>query len=427
MEIELSRAERLRGEVTPPPDKSISHRAVLFSSVAKGRSAVRNFLRSEDTLSTLNAMRALGVEAEDRGEEILIDGRGLHGLKEPFRPLDCGNSGTTMRLLAGLLSGNPFFCVLAGDDSLSARPMERVIAPLSLMGARILARESGKYPPLAISGGGLKPIRYEMPVASAQVKSAVLLAGLYAEGETTVVEPVRSRDHTERMLPAFGARCRAEGLAVTVEGGAELRGLDIEVPGDFSAAAFLISAALMVDDSELLVKNVGINPTRTGFLEVLFEMGAKIEVLNRREVSGEPVADILCRASELSAVEVGRGKVPSMIDEFPVFCVLASRARGITRIRGAEELRVKETDRIKAMAKGLRAMGAKVEEYEDGLDVEGPVGLRGAAVDSRGDHRVAMSFSVAALAAEGKTRILDAGAVGVSFPRFYDTLKEVAA
>jgi len=398
----------------------------MFSSIARGRSAIRNFLRSEDTLSTLNAMQALGVEAEDRAGEIIIEGRGLGGLKEPLRPLDCGNSGTTMRLLAGLLSGNPFFSVLTGDDSLSLRPMDRVIAPLSLMGSRIMARGGGKYPPLAISGGGLKPVRYEMPVASAQVKSAVILAGLYAPGETTVVELVKSRDHTERMLPAYGARCSMEGLAVRVEGGAELRALDVTVPGDFSSAAFFIAAALMVEGSELLVKNVGMNPTRTGFIDVLLEMGAKIEVINRREVSGEPAADILCRASELKAVDVGRDRVPSMIDEFPVFCVLASQGRGVTRIRGAEELRVKESDRIQAMAEGLKAMGARVEEYGDGLDIEGPARLRGATVGSRGDHRVAMSFSVAALAAEGKTRILDAEAVGVSFPRFYDTLKEVA-
>jgi 3-phosphoshikimate 1-carboxyvinyltransferase len=426
LEIELARAGRLKGEITPPPDKSISHRAVIFSSIAKGKSVVRNFLRAADTLSTLNAMRSLGVEVDD-GRELIIRGRGLRGLKEPLRPIDCGNSGTTMRLLAGVLSGNPFFSVLTGDESLSARPMDRVIRPMSMMGARILARDGDRYPPIAVSGGGLKAIRYEMPVASAQVKSAVLLAGLYAEGETVVVEKLKTRDHTERMLTACGAGLKTMGQEIIIKGGPELRAMDVAVPNDFSSAAFFIAAALMVEGSELTLRDVGMNPARTGFIDVLEMMGARVEVLDMRDVSGEPVADLRCRHSPLKAVEIGPATVPSMIDEFPVFCVLASQAEGVTRIRGAEELRVKESDRISSMADGLGNMGVEVEEVPDGMDIRGGTGLRGAPIESRGDHRVAMAFSVAALAADGKTSIRNAGAVDISFPGFYDILKRVTA
>jgi 3-phosphoshikimate 1-carboxyvinyltransferase len=423
--IRLSKASKgLAGDITPPPDKSISHRAMILSSIAKGKSIIRNFLRSADTLSTLEAFRTLGVSITG-DEEIVVEGRGLHGLKEPEAVIDCGNSGTTMRLLSGLLSGNPFFSVLAGDESLSRRPMGRVIKPLVKMGARIMARQDDKYPPLAISGGTLNAIHYEMPVASAQVKSALLLAGLYADGETEVVEALKSRDHTERMLKAYGVDIEIKGLSIRVRPGAELSGVEFDIPNDFSSAAFFMTAAAVVEKSDLTVKSVSVNPTRTGFLEVLKKMGADIEVRNEKDVSGEPVADICLRHSELKAVDVGADMVPSLIDEFPVLCVLATKANGTTRITGAGELRVKESDRIRAMAEGLKKMGADVQELEDGLIIGGNAKLKGAQIQSFGDHRVAMAFSIAALVAEGETAIYDAQAVDVSFPGFFDLLKAV--
>lgn len=425
MNVELTGAAKLRGEITPPPDKSISHRAAIFSSIARGRSVIRNYLRAGDTLTTLEALRALGAEVQEDGE-IIIKGRGLYGLREPDSPVYCGNSGTTMRLLAGLLSGQPFFSVLSGDGYLNRRPMKRVLRPMSLMGANVMAREGDAFPPIAIRGGRLKPIRYELPVASAQVKSAVLLAGLYAGGTTEVVETVKSRDHTERMLPAYGARVEADGLVTRVTGGVELRGVEVNVPNDFSSAAFFIAAALMVGDSELIVRDVGVNPTRTGFLDAIGKMGARVEVLDVREVSGEPVADLRCRTSALGAVEIGEDMIPFLVDEFPVLCVLASQAEGVTVISGAEELRVKESDRISAMAEGLGKMGVEVEEFRDGLSIKGKAALRGADIRSHGDHRIAMAFSVAALAAEGRTVIQDAGAADISFPGFFETLKGAA-
>ena len=426
MDVELSGTARLQGEITPPPDKSISHRALIFSSLAQGKSVIRNVLRASDTMSTLSAMRSLGVDILDDGD-IIVRGRGLHSLREPLRHIECGNSGTTMRLLAGVLSGNSFFSVLSGDESLNARPMERVIRPLRLMGAHIMARSGDRYPPMAVQGGDLRGIRYEMPVPSAQVKSAVLLAGLYAEGTTTVVESVKSRDHTERMLAAFGAELKTEGLEVIVQSAERLQGIDMTVPGDFSSAAFFIAAALTARGSDLILRGVGVNPSRTGFLRVLELMGAEVEVLQETLVSGEAVADLRVRSSELRGVVIGPDMVPSMIDEFPVLCALATQADGETSITGAGELRVKESDRIKAMAEGLKSMGVRLEELEEGIRIEGGAKLKGAEVDSFGDHRVAMSLAVAALNAEGTTRIRNAEAVDISFPGFFDLLKGVAA
>lgn len=430
MIIRLKRAAGLKGVITPPPDKSISHRAVLFSSIAKGKGVIRNFLRAADTTSTLNAMRSLGVEISEGGAgaeptiaELTIEGKGLLGLREPLNVIDCGNSGTTIRLIAGMLAGNPFFSVLTGDGSLRSRPMGRVITPLAKMGARIMARGGDKYPPMAIRGGGLSPVRYEMPVASAQLKSAIILAGLYARGETEIIEPVKSRDHTERMLRACGANIAVEGLRIKIRGGGELEACDFTVPGDFSSAAFFIAAALLVEGSELVIKGVGVNPARTGFLTAIQKMGALVDVENPRELSGEPVADLHCRHSELKAIDIEPGMIPSLIDELPVLCVLASQAEGITTIRGAEELRVKESDRIESMADGLIKMGAEVKAYEDGLSIKGRRALRGAGIDSFGDHRVAMSFAVASLVADGETSIEGAEAVDISFPGFFDKLK----
>ena len=423
----LIRSGALKGELSPPPDKSISHRALIFCSISNGRSRVKNLLMAEDPISTMNAMRALGADIRQYDNEIVITGTGLHGLREPEDVINCGNSGTTMRLLTGLLSAQPFFSVLTGDSSLRGRPMKRVITPLSMMGANIYGREQNSLAPLAIRGNRLKGIEYSSPVASAQVKSAVLLAGLYADGTTTVVEPRKSRDHTERMLPAFGANLKVDGLRVSVTPVDELHPQDITVPGDFSSAAFFLVAALVVKGSEVMIRNVCINPTRTGLIEVIKLMGGSMEILNERDVSGEPVADILCRyTDQLKAVDVPEELVPSMIDEFPIFSVLATQADGVTTIRGAEELRVKESDRIKTMATELSKMGAEVEEYPDGMSIRGPVKLRGATLQSHHDHRVAMALSVAALLAEGETTILGTEAVDISFPGFYDELKRLS-
>jgi 3-phosphoshikimate 1-carboxyvinyltransferase len=424
--IELESGGVLKGELAPPPDKSISHRAVMFASLARGTSRLRNVLRAKDTESTARAFSALGVDIEDRGEAFIVHGKGLRGLSEPSDVIDCGNSGTTIRLISGVLSGNDFFSVLTGDASLRTRPMARVIRPLGLMGADIRGRSGDKYPPLAIRGGGLKAIEYAMPMASAQVKSSLLLAGLYADGKTVVAEPAQSRDHTERMLPALGAAVEVEGLTVTISGGSELSPAEIVVPGDFSSAAFFIVAALISPESEITIRNVGINPTRTGLLRVLETMGARVEISERRDVSGEPVADLYCKScSNLKATEVTKEMVPSLIDEFPILCVAAAVADGTTTIRGAEELRVKESDRIAAMASELRKLGCDIEEYPDGLSIVGRAHLRGASVDSHGDHRIAMSMAVASLRATGRTTITGASAVDISFPGFFDIMSRL--
>lgn len=424
---ELRKVKGLKGEIIPPPDKSISHRAIIFSSIAKGKSSVRNFLRAEDTLSTLSAFRALGISIEERGDVLLIYGNGIHGLREPENIIDCGNSGTTIRLLSGILSGNPFFSVLSGDDSLRKRPMQRVIVPLRQMGAEIVGRDNDRYPPIAIKGKRLKPIKYKMPVASAQVKSAILIAGLYSDGETEIVEPLKSRDHTERMLLAFGANILVEGLSLRIDGAAELLGRDTVVPGDFSSAAFFIVASLLIKDSEVVIRSVGVNPTRTGLVDVLKRMGAEITIENIHEVSGEPVADIYCRgAGELRAVNIKKDEMPLLIDEFPILCIAATQADGITSITGAEELRVKESDRLGAMATELRKFGVELEEYPAGIAIKGRAVLRGCEVESYGDHRMAMSLAIAGLLAEGTTIINNASSVDISFPGFFDELERLS-
>lgn len=423
--IELTKSKGLRGEITPPPDKSISHRAIMFASMADGKSVVRNFLRAEDPLSTMRAFRQLGINISETGAgEVVIEGKGIKGLREPLDIIDCGNSGTTIRLIAGLLAGSPFFSVLTGDDSLKQRPMARVIEPLKKMGAIISARDGDKYPPLAISGTRLQAIEYKMPVASAQVKSCVMLAGLCADGTTKIIEQQKSRDHSERMLAAMGADVKVDGLIISVKGDSQLHAGDVTVPADFSSAAFFIAAALIVPNSEVIIKAVGMNPTRNGMLKIIKDMGADIRIESQREVSGEPVADIICStAQKLNAVKIGGDIVPSLIDEFPVICILAALADGITEIRGAEELRVKESDRIKAMACELSKLGVKVKEYPDGLDIYGGDGFKGGVVESYGDHRIAMALSVAALVAKDPVKINDAACVDISFPGFFERLK----
>lgn len=418
----------LRGELLLPPDKSISHRAIMFASIARGKSTVRNFLLAADPLSTINAFRMLGIEILEMNGSVTINGKGLYGLKEPFDVINCGNSGTTVRLIAGILAGSPFFSALTGDSSLRQRPMARVVAPLQAMGARISGRAGDKFLPVAIKGGGLRAMHFEMPVASAQVKSCLILAALYAAGTTTITEPYKSRDHTEKMLGSMGAHIEqgSPGKPIKVTGGAELDAYDITAPADFSSAAFFLAAALIVPGSEILIRNVGVNPTRTGMLDVMENMGAGVELLNRRETSGEQIADICCRTADtLKAVSINKESIPAVIDEFPILCVLATQAEGVTEIRGAGELRLKESDRIRTMATELRKLGAEVEEYPDGIAIKGGTALTGAAVDSHGDHRIAMSMAVAALVAEGTTVIENASCVDISFPGFFEQLKTV--
>lgn len=425
MRVELTASGALRGEIETPPDKSISHRALMFSSLAEGTSIIKNPLMAEDTISTMNAFGSLGVKIEQGKGMLTVTGAGMSGLRESAAPIDCGNSGTTMRLISGVLSGPPIKSMLLGDASLSRRPMKRVMTPLREMGADITASREDSFPPLIINGGGLRPIRYEMPVASAQVKSAIMLAALYADGLTEVVEKVRSRDHTERMLRAYGARVDVDGLSIKVTGNPALSAHDMEVPGDFSSAAFFIVAALITPGSELFIKNTGLNPTRTGLIDVLRRMGAHINIENERVVSGEPVGDLVCRYSRLKGVDVMPDEVPSLIDEFPVLCVAASIAEGVTTIKGAGELRVKESDRISGVAVPLRSMGVDVEEYDDGMSITGCESLEGAVVDSLGDHRIAMAFTIASMTAKGTTIIENADAVNVSFPGFFELVQKV--
>lgn len=414
----------LRGEFTPPGDKSISHRAVIIGSLAEGVTTVKGFLSCDDTISSLNAMRMLGVPIEMEGGIVRINGKGLYGLREPEDFVDAGNSGTTARLLSGILSAQKFFSVITGDRYLRVRPMERVVKPLALMGAKIWGRDGGKRLPLAIQGGKLSSVSYRLPVASAQVKSAILLAGLYTEGETEVLEPMSTRDHTERMLSYFGVNVQTNGAGVKVKSGETFKGGEITVPADISSAAFFIVAALINPHSEILVKNVGINLQRTGVIEILRRMGGSIEILNKKEVNGELVGDVLVRSSSLNAVEIGGEVIPKAIDELPVIAVAACFAEGETVIKDAKELRVKETDRIRAMITELRKLGADVEELEDGMVIRGKENLIGAECRSWGDHRIAMSLAVAATRAEGTTEIEDAECVSVSFPGFFDVMKK---
>ena len=409
-------ARRLEGEVLLPGDKSISHRALMLNAVADGEACVDGLSAGADVASTAGCLRALGVQIEDGR----VAGRGLAGLREPAGPLDCGNSGTTMRLLAGLLAGRPFSVTLTGDGSLSTRPMDRVVAPLRLMGAR------AETEPLRVGGAApLRGVTYESPVASAQVKSAVLLAGLSAEGPTSVVEPAATRDHTERMLEAMGAPVAREGRSVTVTGPVDaLRPLDVAVPRDLSAAAFWLVAAGLHADASVRMPGVGVNPTRTALLDLLEAAGVRVARLRPRLAGVEPVADLeVGTASKGRAFEVARTAAAELIDELPVLAVAAALLPGASRITGARELRVKESDRVSAMTAGLAAMGADVTELADGWEIRGPRHLEGARVASAGDHRVAMALAVAGLLADGETEIEDAECVDISYPGFWDQLE----
>lgn len=426
MKMVVEPRKSLRGRVSVPGDKSISHRAVMLGAIAGGTTEIDGFLAGADCLSTIACFRSLGVDIDGpRDGRVVVRGRGLDGLAEPGDVLDVGNSGTTIRLLSGILAGQRFYSVLTGDSSIRRRPMDRVTGPLRRMGAVIHGRRGGSLAPLTIVGGELKGIEYETPVASAQIKSAVLLAGLYADGSTTVREPQLSRDHTERMLSGFGATVRVEDRSVTVQPRPRLEGRRVVVPGDISSAAFLMVAALICPGSEVIIEGVGVNPTRTGVIDMLRTMGADIQILNQRHEAGEPVGDLIVRSSGLAGTTISGDIIPRAIDEIPAIAVAALYARGSTVIRDARELRVKETDRIAVLARELRKMGGQVEELEDGMVIEGGRPLRGAPVDSHGDHRLAMSLAVAGLQAGGRTEISATECIDVSFPGFEQLLHEL--
>jgi 3-phosphoshikimate 1-carboxyvinyltransferase len=415
----------LRGELTVPGDKSISHRAVIFGAIADGKSRIFNLSGGEDNSRTIQAFKDLGVEIQEEGGALAISGRGWSGLHPPAKVIDCGNSGTTMRLLSGILAGRPFVSTLDGDASLRQRPMQRIIDPLNQMGAEILSRNGTGTAPLAIRGAVLRGIHYLMPIASAQVKSAVLLAGLQAEGMTVVEEPQRSRDHTEIMIRAFGGKVENECKAVSISGPQRLTATDVHVPGDISSAAFYLVAAAAIDGSDLLIREVGCNPTRSGVIDVLIRMGASVESLRPRAESGEPVADLRVRGGRLRGVEIGPEMAARTIDEYPALSIAAALAEGVTIISGAKELRFKESDRISTMTKALRKLGVEVEEREDGMKIEGKRRLKGDQLETQGDHRVAMALTIAGLFSEGGVEIDDSTCVDVSFPGFFELLERI--
>lgn len=421
----LEKSNRLFGEVTIPGDKSISHRAVMFGALADGTTEVTNFLKGADCLSTISCFQKLGIEIENTPEHILIHGRGLHGLQSPTSVLDAGNSGTTTRLISGILAAQPFTCTLTGDSSIQTRPMKRIMEPLSMMGASIESVRHNDCAPLSISGRKLKGIHYRSKVASAQVKSCVLLAGLYASGETSVTEPTVSRNHSEIMLRYFGADVRTEGTTATIFPEPVLHGQRICVPGDISSAAYFIAAGLLVPNSEILIRNVGINPTRDGILRVARAMGGDITLLNVRE-EGEPTADLLVRSSSLHGTVVEGDLIPTLIDEIPVINIMAACAEGQTIIRDASELKVKESNRIDVMVQQLKSMGCDITATDDGMIINGGRPLHGTVIDSHLDHRIAMSFAVASLIADGTTEILGSDCVNISYPTFYQDLQRLS-
>ena len=422
--IKFERARQLRGEVTVPGDKSISHRAVMFGSVADGTTEVTNFLQGADCLSTIDCFRKMGIEIENTPDRILVHGKGLHGLSAPSDILDVGNSGTTTRLISGILAAQPFETTLTGDASIQKRPMRRIIEPLSLMGANISSVNDNDCAPLRIVGGPLHGIHYHSRIASAQVKSAILLAGLYADGKTTVTEPAVSRNHTEIMLNYFGASVSTEGCTASIEPDPILRGQKVSVPGDISSAAYFIAAGLLVPGAEVLIRNVGINPTRDGILKVAQAMGGDITYLNVNH-DGEPTADLLVRHSVLHGTTIEGAIIPTLIDELPIINIMAACADGTTIIKDAEDLRAKESNRIDVMVDHLSAMGCDITGTQDGMIIEGGKPLHGTTVDPHMDHRIAMSFAIASLVADGTTEIMDSDIVTVSYPNFYEDLRRL--
>ncbi|MFT9847579.1 3-phosphoshikimate 1-carboxyvinyltransferase [Aneurinibacillus sp. REN35] len=419
--------QRINGTITVPGDKSISHRAVMFSALAEGTTTIEGFLPGADCLSTISCFRKLGIVIEQEGDRVRVEGKGWYGLKEPSDILDIGNSGTTIRLIMGILATQPFHSVLIGDESIARRPMKRVTDPLRQMGADIAGRQNGEYTPLSVRGGTLRGMEYHSPVSSAQIKSAVLLAGLGSVGETTVYEPELSRDHTERMLRSFGVQVESFAGGVRVQGGQRLVSPGhIRVPGDISSAAFPLVAAAVIPESHIIVQNVGLNPSRSGIIDVLKEMGADVVLHNEREEGGEPVADIEITYAPLKGIEISGAIIPRLIDEIPIIAVLATQAEGITVIKDAAELKVKETNRIDTVVAELRKMGARIEPTDDGMVIYGKSALVGAVCDSHGDHRIGMAAAVAGLAAAGETMIVNAESINVSFPGFFSTLQEIS-
>ncbi len=423
--MNIQKVNGLKGEVQIPGDKSISHRGIMLGALAKGTTKITNFLQGADCLSTIGCFRQMGIEIENTSNEVLVHGKGLHGLRAPQNTLDVGNSGTTMRLLCGILSPQAFASALTGDRSIQTRPMKRVIEPLSQMGADIQSLKGNGCAPLQIQGSRLKGIHYQSPVASAQVKSCVLFAGMYADKTTSVTEPVLSRNHSELMLQHLGAKLSGEGTTVSIEPEPLLEAREILVPGDISSAAYFIAAGLLVPHSQILIKNVGVNPTRSGMLKVCHAMGADIQYLNEHRDSGEPTADLLVTSSSLTGTVIEGEIIPTLIDELPMLAVMAAFAQGKTIIRNAEELKVKESDRIKAVTENLSAMGADITATCDGMIINGGRRLTGADIRTQKDHRIAMSFAVAALAAEGATHIGDADCVNISYPEFYQDLQKL--
>ena len=420
--METTRKHIFRGELSVPGDKSISHRGIMLGAIANGTTEITNFLQGADCLSTISCFQKLGIAIENKGSQALVHGRGLHGLAAPSQVLDVGNSGTTTRLISGILAGQPFPSTLDGDASIRRRPMKRIFTHLSAMGAHFQCQDSG-CAPFTIQGGNLRHIHYRSPIASAQVKSAVLLAGLYGDGITRVTEPVLSRDHTERMLAGFGADITSEGTTASIRPEPKLEAQSIHVPGDISSAAYFIALGLITPGSEILIQNVGINPTRSGILTAAAAMGAELTLLNERNVSGEPVADILVTSSSLHGTVIEGAQIPTLIDEIPIIAIMAAFAEGATTIKDAQELKVKESDRIAVVSENLNAMGGKVTPMEDGMIIEGGYPLHGAHIRTFQDHRIAMSFYIAALNADGESTFDDTSCVAVSYPSFYQDIE----
>lgn len=423
--MEFTACKGLHGEITIPGDKSISHRAVMFGALSEGTTEVTNFLQGADCLSTIACFRAMGIDIENTKERILIHGKGLHGLSVPTCTLDTGNSGTTTRLISGILAGQSFPVTLNGDASIQKRPMRRIMEPLQMMGADITSVKGNDCAPLSIHPAKLHGIHYTSKVASAQVKSAILLAGLYADGITSVTEPVLSRNHSELMLNYFGATVKSEGTTATILPQPKLTGQKVCVPGDISSAAYFIAAACIVPNSELLIQNVGINPTRDGIIRVAKEMGADITFLNAVTDRGEPTADLLVRSSTLHGITIGGEIIPTLIDELPIIAIMAAFADGTTIIKDAAELKVKESDRIAVMTDNLSRMGCDITATDDGMIIKGGKPLHGAVIDSHLDHRIAMSFAIASLASEGTTTIQGEECVNISYPTFYEDLNRL--
>lgn len=424
MKILQFESPSVQGEIKVPGDKSISHRSIMFGAISEGVTRVTGFLKGDDCLSTIDCFRKMGVNITEKEDEILIEGQGFKGLKEPQEILDTGNSGTTTRLLLGILAGQPFHSVITGDESIAKRPMNRVTFPLREMGATIDGRDNGNLTPLSVRGGRLKAFHYQLPVASAQLKSALILAGLQSDEETTIVEPERTRDHTEKMIRHFGGDILREGNTIKVRGNQPFKARDVEVPGDISSAAFFLTAAAITSNSILSLKNVGLNETRTGILDVLEFMGADFEVTQSNH-DEEPLGEILIKSSVLKGCEIGGDLIPRLIDEIPIIALLATQASGKTVIRDAEELKVKETNRIDAVVEELQKLGADIQATSDGMVINGPVKLKGGHADSRGDHRIGMMLAVASLISEGAVRIENAECISVSYPVFFEDFSKV--